>query len=38
MIPQLQNVIDAFRTILDSIKAFVEQLIAIVKGEFEEVE
>ncbi len=36
MIPELQNILDVIKVVLDSIKQFIEQLVAIVKGEFKD--
>ena len=37
MIPELENVLAVFKTVIDSIRAFVEQLLAIIKGDKEDV-
>ena len=37
MIPELENVLAVFKTVIDSIRAFFEQLLAIIKGDKEDV-
>lgn len=37
MIPELENVLAVFKTVIDSIRAFFEQLLAIIKGNKEDV-
>ena len=38
MIPELENVLAVFKTVIDSIRAFVEQLLAIIKGDKDQAE
>lgn len=37
MIPELENVLAVFKIVIDSIRAFFEQLLAIIKGDKEDV-